>query len=290
MPSKKTPVYVLDTFSAKAGSVSFYLEKFKTHLKDHAFINRPHKHDFYLILFFTQGTGTHIIDFQSFGIKPGVVFAMTPGQVHSWTLSADTDGYIIFFKPDFYQMQLREQALIEFPFFHSLNANPCIEPGKDKMMDAILDEMYHEFKAHDTPDLRILRSYLDILLLKLARKYKHTPGSRLQTNIHKIRKVEQLIENNFRTMKHPHQYAALMNLTPSYLSNICKESLGKTLSDLIYDRIILEAKRLFAYTDLSIKEIALDLGYMDSSYFTRFFKKNTGLTPDHFKESINRPV
>lgn len=288
--SKNTPVFFLDLFSQKAGGISFYMEKFKVHVKDHAFINRPHKHDFYLILFITRGQGTHTIDFQTYRVAPGTVFMMTPGQVHSWKLSNDADGYIIFFKPEFYQMQLHEDALVAFPFFHSLNSTPYMKFGNDRITDVVLDEMYHEFKKGQQPDLRMLRTYLDIVLLKLAHRYKPQNTIELNAAIFKLRKVEELIEKNYIKLKHPSDYASLMNLTPSYLNNICKVNLGKTLSDLIHGRIILEAKRLFSYTDLSVKEVAHHLGYTDSAYFTRFFRKNAGLTPDQFKASINSPV
>jgi AraC-like DNA-binding protein len=77
-----------------------------------------------------------------------------------------------------------------------------------------------------------------------------------------------------------------MNLSPSYLNSICKQTLGKTLTDLISDRIILEAKRLFSYTDLNVNQVASRLNFSDPSYFIRFFRKHTQLTPEQFKESL----
>lgn len=281
---------MLDTFSSRAGNVSFYIETFKNHLTKHAFVNQPHKHDFYMILLITAGSGTHTIDFQSYDVVPDVAFVMTPGQVHSWNLSSDTDGIFIFFRPEFYQMHLHEDALIDFPFFHSLNANPRIPFKKDKLMDVMLEEMYLEFSKDDKTDPRLLRSYLEILLRKLARNYKVNHQIRMDKAVYKIRKVEQLIEENFKKLKHPSDYADLMHITPSYLNTICKENVGKTLGELIHERIILEAKRLFAYTDLSVKEVTNHLGFTDNSYFVRFFKKHTALTPDQFKESIIRPA
>lgn len=80
----------------------------------------------------------------------------------------------------------------------------------------------------------------------------------------------------------------MMNLSPSYLNTICKEALGKTLTDLISGRLILEAKRLFSYSDLNVSQVASRLNFADPSYFTRFFKKHTGLTPEQFKEGVSR--
>jgi AraC family transcriptional activator of pobA len=81
-----------------------------------------------------------------------------------------------------------------------------------------------------------------------------------------------------------------MNLSTAYLNNLCKKHLGKTLSDLINERVLLEAKRLFAYTDLTVSQVADKLRFSDASYFIRFFRKNSGLTPEQFKESTIRAI
>jgi AraC-like DNA-binding protein len=78
----------------------------------------------------------------------------------------------------------------------------------------------------------------------------------------------------------------MMNLSPSYLNTICKETLDKTLTDLISERLILEAKRLFSYSDLNVTQVATKLNFADPSYFTRFFRKHTGVTPEEFREGV----
>src|SRR5690349_11624949 len=98
------PLYCLDTFGSKATSHAFYMETLQQHLKDREFLSKPHKHDFYLLLYTTKGGGTHTIDFKTYSILPGRFFLMSPGQVHSWSLKPETDGYIIFFLRDFYKM------------------------------------------------------------------------------------------------------------------------------------------------------------------------------------------
>jgi AraC family transcriptional activator of pobA len=273
---KQTPVYCLDNFSEKAKTSSFYIEILSTHLRQHSFVNTPHKHDFYLLLYITEGGGTHTIDFRTYDVNPGVFFVMTPGQVHSWTLDEGTDGFIIFFQQDFYQQ--------EFSFFHSLGDNSCIEPKEDTLPDRIVREMYHE------SDLRILRALLDVLLLKLSKHYEDRHPGEINSVTFKIRKLEKLIEKNFIKFKKASDYANMMNLSPAYLNNLCKLHVGKTLSYLINERIVLEAKRLFAYTDLSAAQVSNRLRFSEPSYFIRFFRKNTGKTPEQFKESTIRPV
>jgi AraC-like DNA-binding protein len=165
-----------------------------------------------------------------------------------------------------------------------LGANSCIEPKNEPLFDIIIQEMYHE---HDS---RLLRSWLDVLLLKLSKHYEDRSMSEINSVTHKIRKLELLIEKNFMKLKKPRDYADLMNISPAYLNNLCKQHLGKTLSDLINERIVLEGKRLFAYADLSVAQVANRLRFSEPSYFIRFFRKNTGTTPEQFKESMIRPI
>jgi AraC family transcriptional activator of pobA len=286
-----TPLYLLDAFSKKAKDNAFYIEKLETHLQHHKFISTPHKHDFYLLLYITKGGGTHNVDFKTYNVSPDCFFLMTPGQVHSWDLNPGTDGFIIFFLPSFYKMQAIENNLVYFPFFHSLNANPHVLLAGDEKtaISFIVDCMYKEFMSDDVIDLRILRSYLEVVLLKLSKNYPIDLKNDLANGpTFKIRQLEQLIEKHYVKKKQPREYADLMNLSPSYLNAIAKEALGKTLTDLISERIILEAKRLFSYSDLNVNQVANRLNFTDPSYFIRFFKKHTGTTPEHFKESINR--
>jgi AraC-like DNA-binding protein len=81
-----------------------------------------------------------------------------------------------------------------------------------------------------------------------------------------------------------------MNLSASYLNTLCKQNLGKTLGDLIHERVILEAKRFFAFSDLTVSQVADALRFTEASYFIRFFRKETGLTPEQFREQIKRAI
>lgn len=269
-PEKQTPVYCLNTFSAKAKISSFYIEALSAHLRQHSFVNSPHKHDHYLILYVTKGAGTHTIDFKTYPVRRESFFVMTPGQVHSWELARGTDGFIVFFEKDFYQSN-------PAPAISTL-----IEPGSDTTPDVIVREMYKE------KDLKILRAWLELLLLKLSKYSRHTET--ISPVTHKLRKLEQLIEENFVDLKKPSDYGNLMNLSAPYLNNLCKKHLGKTLSDLINERIVLEGKRLFAYTDLTVAQVSEHLRFSEPSYFIRFFRKNSGTTPEQFKESTIRPI
>jgi AraC family transcriptional regulator, transcriptional activator of pobA len=287
------PVYCLDSFSSKAQENLFYFQQLQTHLHDHEFISRPHIHDHYLILYITKGKGTHTIDFVEYEIKPHRFFLMTPGQVHAWKLSADADGFICFFVPEFYQLSHTEKHLLEFPFFHSSQRTPWVQlpKGGDQMINQVMIEMLTEYNRKTEIDLRILRSYLDVVLVKLSRYYINESTDNVFIGAtFKLRKLEELIETHYKILRLPSEYADHMNLSASYLNTLCKKKLGKTLTDLIHERVILEAKRYFAYSDLTVQQVADKLNFSEVSYFIRFFKKRTNLTPEAFKQSINSAI
>ena len=282
---KELPLYDLQAFSDKATWVDFYIQRLQDHIRAHEFVGKPHKHDFYLILFIQEGAGKHTIDFYTYPVTSNSLFLMTPGQVHTWDISPETKGVIVFFTKEFYQMHLSENSLLEFPFFHSLNASPLVRLEKTGAISFLIEQMLKEYEASPKPDLRLLRAYLDVFLLEASSQYDLSKTVKTRANTFKLRKLEHLIEENFKTVKQPSDYADMMNLAPTYLNSICKESLGKTLSELIQERVMLEAKRLFAYSDLNVNEVAARLAFSDTSYFVRWFKKGCGLTPEEFRKS-----
>src|SRR5438105_2094116 len=93
----EAPIFTLEAFGREATWTHFYIQDLKKHVQEHQFIGQPHKHDFYLILFVTSGGGSHTIDFVQYPVRPNSIFLMTPGQVHTWTLSKDTEGFVVFF-------------------------------------------------------------------------------------------------------------------------------------------------------------------------------------------------
>jgi AraC family transcriptional activator of pobA len=282
---KDLPVFDLNAFSKKAGWSDFYIQNIRDHVKEHAFVDKPHKHDFYLILFVERGNGVHTIDFVQYAIDARSLFLMTPGQVHTWSLSKDIEGWVIFFAKEFYEMHLSRNSLLEFPFYHSLVASPLVQLSEDETLKFVVRRIHNEFTQTNSPDLRLLRAYLDVFLLEAAKSHQ-TSSHATHGNTYKLRKLERLIEENFRTLKRPNEYGELMNLAPSYLNDICKDSLGRTLTDLIQGRLLLEAKRIFAYSDMDVKEVATQLNFSDASYFVRWFKKQNGSTPEEFRKSL----
>jgi len=294
------PVYNIETFRNKSSKSPFFdIKLLEEHVRQFDVTHHPHRHDFYLVLFVTRGEGVHTMDFVDYAVKPFSVFFLTPGQVHAWRFTDDARGYVIFFTSAFYRLFQRTRQLSDFPFFHSLT-NPGYlyldVPGTvhgsnaQDVFTPILEEMVRESQLTEAGRDEILHNYLDIFLLRLARRYRKPQAEPVSPTLTlQVQKLEALIEANYRKLKQPRDYADLMNVTPKHLNDICKRGLNKTISELIQERLLLEIKRLLTYSrTITIKALADTLGFHDQLYLMRFFKKHTGLTIDQFREQHGR--
>jgi AraC family transcriptional activator of pobA len=287
---KKLPVYGMAEFSEGNEESYFYSNDLKTHLKTHQFVNNPHKHSTYISILFTKGTGMHQIDFTTYPVKPGSIFLLNPGQAHCWNLSKDADGYVFIHTQEFYNGLFSNHKIEDFPFFH-LSQNYPLIVIKNKELDKIeayFKEMDLEFHRPFSDTALKLGTLLNLVYIELSRLYKDKKqASENENNTYlKVKKLQKLIDRNYKIKKFPKEYANLMNMTTRHLSRICQETLKKTTTELISDRILLEAKRMLIHKDISISSVADELGYEDISYFTRLFKKNTGLSPKEFQNTI----
>ena len=287
MASEQLPVYDIETFKYLGTESNFYANTFKAHLKQHhQFILAPHRHDFYVGMLFTRGSGTHQIEFNNYDIKPGHVFMLAPGEVHDWKLSADIEGYIFFHTKEFFDLNFTYEKVDNYPFYCCLRNNPLIilkKRSREKIKETFF-EIVDEYKRTELLKFQKLSSLLNVLYIALSRIY--LPDKIVQTKnlnyLGKLKELEQLINKHFKEHKSPKEYALLMHVSEKHLNRICKTCLNKTTTQLIIERVILEAKRRLAFATSTVSQIAEELGYSTSSYFTRLFKKNTGQTPVEF--------
>jgi len=290
MKNKQIPVLCIEQFkNDKPYLPYFYIKKFEEHISDYDFISKPHRHDFFLMIYFTQGTGTHTIDFVTYDIHPGDIFFMSPAQVHSWELSPDIDGFILFFSVEFYLKDFAHHKIFDFPFFNTTQYQPLLHLPESHLgfVTQTMETMHDEFCQQNKRVDEVLQSYLNILLIRLSRLYQLQTNSEVSLHlIHQIRQLEALVDAHYTNEKSVQAYADKMNLSVKQLNHICKTALNKSTSELIQERIVLEAKRLLVHSDWTVAQIGAHLAYFDNAYFTRFFKKMTGITPEQFRKSL----
>jgi len=293
MSRRRIPIYDIADFKYLGSESDFYANTFAKHLLQHEhMILAPHRHGFYLSVLFTRGNGIHEIDFQTFDIRPGYVFLLSPGQVHTWRVSEDIDGYIIFHKKEFYDLNFTYERIEHFPFFGNSQNAPLIKLREKQAIAlsvqfrTIVDEYRGKYRMR----FQKICSMLNVLYIDLARIYVPDKGTNEDREIQlaHIRRLNAMIDDNFKDTKSPADYAKDMFMSEKNLNLVCKIILNKTVSMVIMDRVILEAKRMLIHTNMNVVQISLDLGYMDNSYFSRVFKKTTGETPIEFRENYRR--
>ncbi|MDB5022475.1 MAG: helix-turn-helix protein [Mucilaginibacter sp.] len=264
------------------------ISRFAVYLQKHKNLYFPHKHNFYHLVLFTKGGGTHSIDFKTFDVRPCQIYFMIPGQVHSWNFEGDADGYVIHFSLAFFQsFLLKNEYLDQFPFF-SGNIDDAviqIQPQFQQKVISLFEDIITESENTGRMGIDLLRALMLQAFILISRINADNKEKQLPPyNYTLLKTFQKLIEKNFATLKLPRDYAELLYITPNHLNAICNDLLGLSAGEVIRNRILLEAKRLLINLNLTIAEIGYQLNFSDNSYFSKFFKKYTGLSPEEFRK------
>jgi AraC-like DNA-binding protein len=216
---------------------------------------------------------------------------MIPGQVHSWHFEGKTDGYVINFSETFFKSFLLNPNYLErFSFFSGVSEEGVCQLPIEVQANVIkLFENIKTFsensRSGDSDMIRLLLLQLFILIENSCTRTANKPAPQQKLTI--LRAFRRLIDNHYRSIRLPNEYAGLLYITPNYLNALCQDLLGKSAGELIRDRVLLEAKRLLTNAKMTVTEIAYELNFSDNSYFNRFFKKNSGMTPDEFRKELS---
>jgi AraC-like DNA-binding protein/mannose-6-phosphate isomerase-like protein (cupin superfamily) len=286
-PNKGIPVYSLDKFrKSGAGNLMYQVEVFDANR--HFKVTYPHRHDFYEVLYLSNGSGFHIIDSNKYEIKPPCIFFLSPGQAHRLELSSDIDGFIFLFTAEFYLVnQTNKNKLLEFPFFFSVSQNnpPLIihDKNDDNFISGLFSRGCDEIEKVD-----IIHSILEVLLLTCDNLYpeEFTSVQKGKGQI-MVKNFLKLIEENYQNNLSVSEYAQMLAVTPNHLTQLVKQITGKTSIELLQDKLIVETKRLLIHSNQTVSQIADMMNFGDQSYFTKYFKNKTGITPLQYrKESL----
>lgn len=254
----------------------------------------PHRHNYYEICIFINGGGKHEIDFKTYPIESNSIHFLTPGQVHLISRDDQYRGYLLVFNREFYSMDFQNKDLLfELPFFNNPGKSPVLSLSEPDFSDLlnVISGIKKELKQHHPTSHDILRAYLHIFLLKSKtyfNSYHHEEMNNDDPEYILTGKFKNLVEKNFNNLHLVKEYAEILGQSAAALNKMVKRVTGKNASEVITNRIVLEAKRLLIYTNLTNKEIAYRLKYEDPSYFTRTFKKKIGVTPSDFRKKMNK--
>lgn len=266
---------------------SFIIRDVEEMLGGKDMVQELHRHDFFFMLLLEKGSGQHEIDFIKYEVGDYSIFLMRPGQVHQLTLNIGSTGFLLQFQTDFfYSENIQSQQLLR----KVSHINFCnLSNDGFKKLYSILSYVFKEHTDKLEGYQEVIKSNLSIFFIELVRLRQNKTVSSNDGSQYAQKKLEkflELLEVNIAQKKQVSEYADMLHFSNYQLSAVTKALLDKTPSEIINDYIILEAKRQLLATSLQVNQIAWHLGYEDASYFTRFFKKHTGSSPESFRQNF----
>lgn len=277
--------------------LQFALHELGSYLQEHGEnASKPHIHSFYQIIWFKKGKGKHFVDFKEYDVSDNAIFFIAKNQVHYFDHSSDYSGILIHFNETFLVQDNTEMELfLKFNLFNNPYQQPscCVGSGINGKLDEYILMMKDELAATGAfAQEELLRSYLKAFLIQVQRRKSEfdassPPGMQVDEKRMQLLRFINLVEENYKKGFAVADFAKMMHVSTRTLSDLTMQLTGKSPSAIIQERIVLEAQRMLLHSGNNINQIAFRLGFDDPSYFVKYFKKHTGLSPSEFRKSIS---
>lgn len=255
--------------------------------------NQPHRNTYQAVIWINKGSGSHLIDDQFFDVEPHTFMLVSKGQIHAFNPGKDTVGWAVRFSDSFLNSTTYHE-IYKYSLFNNITVNSVLRvDAEDRpMFEALMAQLQREFdKDNEYGRDIILQRILEVLIIKLEQLKRRQFATQFNVDHAAYLIFQQFnfeLENHFNTIHDVTSYAARLNISSRKLSEILKLFLGKPASRVIQERLVVEAKRYLRYTGKSVKEIGFELGFSDSSYFSKVFKKVAGKAPQAFRSDVQK--
>jgi len=273
----------------QTGNLAFKLFSFE----DNSYFDHLQRNNYYSLIWIMEGKGKLKTDFSEYNFGANSLFSFTPYQPFMF-LSNLIRGIAIYFHSDFFCIHKHQtEVTCNGVLFNNIYQMPfvLVDESLQNTLNKLIEQMKAEMQNPGLAQYELLISYMKIFLISASRsKTEQQPPAMQSKKGNKepaiLQNLKEAIEKDFKSKHTPGDYAVLLNISPNALAKITKKHFNKTLTDLITERIIIEAKRELYLTNKSVKVIAYELGYDDEYYFSRFFKKNTDIPPQVYRETV----
>jgi AraC family transcriptional activator of pobA len=243
----------------------------------------PHRHDFYHIIWVESGMDMFVGDEKRYRIEPGTVIFVPPGQVHAWEPQESLNGYILSFEPAllFSQYNRPSRLLHELAQWSTAanDKSPVAEDTRGALRQRF-EDLAREFSGNGEFRDEMLRAQITELLIFLHRIFVGPAAMESQGHLAPLTgRFLSLLEKSEGKLYRTDHYLSELLVSARALTTAVLSETGKSPSVWIRDRTLLEARRLLTYTDLTVSEIAYRLNFRNVSYFVRFYRRLTGMSP-----------
>lgn len=267
----------------QAGAPEFWIhaETIESRSRLHNWEIKQHRHEtFFQILQIRTGDGDALFGKERLRLVPGTIVMVPPGVVHGFRFSHELNGQVITMLAT--RVSARPGCLMRFM------ARPWlfrVEPdAQGNYLMATLDQIEQELALHFSPRAALLEACLDVVLTLAADRTSSSDDPGEASARDRIARLNALIGAHYRKHHPATFYAEKLGLSVTHLNRIARSGSGKSLNELLTDRLISEARRNLVFSLMSIQQIAYELGYSDPAYFTRAFLRATGEPPSAFRK------
>ncbi|WP_306961414.1 helix-turn-helix domain-containing protein [Streptomyces afghaniensis] len=250
-------------------------------------LERVHRIDFHVVLLFGEGPVRHMVDFTEYEATAGDLLWIRPGQVHRFSRTSEYRGTVLTMQPGFLP-----RATVEATGLYRYDLPPLLRPDAAQLagLRDALGQLRREYEDTDTLPLSlhtaVLRHSLTAFLLRLAHLAASTVESVRQTSDSTFTLFRDAVEKDFATNHSVSAYADALGYSRRTLVRAVRGATGDTPKAFIDKRVVLEAKRLLAHTDLPIGRVGAAVGFPDAANFSKFFHQHTDQTPAAFRAEL----
>lgn len=274
----------------QTGNLAFKVFSFN----DNSHFDHIQRLNYYSLIWIRNGRGSAKADFSEHDFTQNTLFAFSPYQPFMFQKDEELQGVVINFHPDFFCIHKHQQEVAcNGVLFNNIYNPPfvSVDETANSTFKMLLEQITSEMQNPALAQYELLVSYLKIFLITASR-LKTAQQTETQINPEEnkepfiLQNLKNYIETHFKTKHSASDYADLLNISAKALAKLTKTHFNKTLTDLISERIIIEAKRELYLTNKTVKEIAYELGYIDEYYFSRFFKNNADISPQAYRDTV----
>lgn len=260
--------------------------------EDDSYFSQKRNDNYYSILIVTEGTRKLWADFSEHSFSSNSLMCFSVYQPFMIESQGKFKGVLLNFHPDFFCIHKHQKEVAcNGVLFNNIYQSPLIQlPAKElTILLALVDQLREEMQQPALAQHELMISYLKIFLINASRiklNEKQTDLQEMEKEPFILQKLKDAIEEHYKTRRRASDYADLLNISTRALNRISKSHFNKTLTDLISERVIIEAKRELYLTSKPVKAIANELGFTDEFYFSRYFKTNTQVSPQSYRSTV----
>ncbi|MEO8771067.1 MAG: helix-turn-helix domain-containing protein [Ferruginibacter sp.] len=271
----------------QTGNLAFKILPFP----DNSHFDHLQRNNYFTLVWIIKGSGSLRTDFSEFPYKQNSMFSFAPYQPFM-IKAGHCEGVAIFFHSDFFCIHKHQtEVTCNGILFNNIYQQPVfhIDETNKMFFQNIIEKMKHEISDTAIAQYEMLISYMKILLITASRIKSGQLIYKAEKDVKEpeiLQRLKNAIEEHYQSKHLPAQYALMLNISQKALAKLIKQYYQKTFTELITERILIEAKRELYLTNKTVKEIACELGYEDEHYFSRFFKKNTEISTQKYRDTV----